>query len=167
MVSYLTDFYCNFLFCYSSFFCFITFIIFNSLLCYTLHFFCSLCFFLPIGFFFLQSVLHITTKVSRRSTISLTQEDLMEDHISSNQPSPVGLLHSGKLQLSWRAYPGASNVELPMPKHLAPQPHTNILHCLPLGLVNCDCARRPDWELPSLPLEGVFSRLGDEGDPGN
>ena len=91
----------------------------------------------------------------------------MEDHISSNQPCLVWLLHGGEPQLSWRADPRACNVELPMPKYLAPQPHTYILHRLPLGLVYSDSERRPDWELPSLPLEGVFSRLGDEGDAGN
>ena len=90
----------------------------------------------------------------------------MEDHISCNQPCLVGILHCSKLQLSWKAYPGASHVELPMPKHLAPQPHTYVHHRLTLGLVYGDCERRPDWELPSLPLEGVFSRLGDEGDSG-
>ena len=91
----------------------------------------------------------------------------MEDNISSNQLSLVWLLHCSELQLAWRANPRACNIELPMPKHLAPQPDPNFLHCLTLRLVDSYCKCWPDRKLPSLPLEGIFSGLGDEGYAGN
>ena len=53
-----------------------------------------------------------------------------------------------------------------MPKHLPPQPHPHILQGLALRLVDGDGERRPDRELPALPLKRVLSRLGNEGNAG-
>ena len=54
-----------------------------------------------------------------------------------------------------------------MPKHLAPQPDPYFPHRLTLRLVDSYRKCCPDRKLPSLPLEGIFSRLGDEGDARN
>ena len=73
--------------------CFFFNIIITLLLSYFFHFYNLLLFFLSVLYIFCSLSLSfftvITTiiRVSRRSTISLTQEDLMVDHVPCPQPS--------------------------------------------------------------------------------
>lgn len=91
----------------------------------------------------------------------------MEDYIPGPQFPLIWFPHDGELQLTRRAHPGASHIQLAMAKDLPPQPNPHILHSLALCFVDGDCKRRPYGELPSLPLKWIFSRLGDEGDAWN
>ena len=91
----------------------------------------------------------------------------MEDNIPCSQLGLVGFSKDGELEMFWRAHPGAGHVQLSVAEDLPIQPHPHILECLTLGLVDGGGESRPDGELAALPLEGVFSRLGDEGDTGN
>ena len=115
---------------------------------------------------FLQSFTVTNFRVSRRSTISLTQEDLMVDNVPCFQLFLVWFPHDGELKLARRAHSGACHVQLAMPEHLSPQPHPNVLQSLALRLIDGDGKRRSDRELPALPLEGILSRLGNESNSG-
>ena len=91
----------------------------------------------------------------------------MEDYVPGTQFFLVWFSHNSKFQLIRRAHPGASHIQLAVAKHLSPQPHPHVLHRLALCLVDGDCERGPYRELPSLPLEWIFSRFWDEGDARN
>ena len=90
----------------------------------------------------------------------------MVDNVPCFQFYLVGLSHDGELELAWSAHPGARHIQLPMPEHLSPQPNPHIFQRLALRLIYGDSERRPDRELPTLPLERELSRLRNEGDTG-
>ena len=56
----------------------------------------------------------------------------MEDYIPGPQFPLIWFPHDGELQLTRRAHPGASHIQLAMAKDLPPQPNTHILNSLAL-----------------------------------
>ena len=82
---------------------------------FNIFFLVAFAFFCLYGFF-LQSFTITTTihRFSRRSTISLTQEDLIVDNVPCFLLVLVLFPHDGELKLAWRAHSGACHVQLAM-----------------------------------------------------